>query len=173
MANIATAYENLKALVEGFEPMLVDILHKNKADFPAYVRGQLNSGLDGNEKELKPTYLFDPWFKTDEAGKWKNDAAGYMRFKAKITPPVVSKFGLRSRNEKTPNLIITGVYHDSISVTETNEGLRVGSDDTLLAPGIENKYGDYLYKIGATAHNHFMRRKVRQEIKKYFSKFGL
>ena len=131
------------------------------------VREQLESGLDGNEKELQPSYLNDPFFKT------RKEAVKYMRWKERITPPVRSELGLRERPVKTPNLRINGYFHNSIQAVRVDGGLKVVSHGVDFAKDVENKYGNALYQLGRTAKRKFYRDHLRRAMKEYYRLFGL
>ena len=152
---------------EGYMPMVEKVITANRDFAEMAVREQLESGLDGNEKELKPNYLNDPYFKTRE------EAVKYMRWKERITPPRQSSLGLRPRAVKTPNLRINGFDHQSIKAVPVAGGVRIGSQGTDFAPGIEHKYGSALYKLGRTAKWKFYRDHLRTAMKEYYRRFGL
>lgn len=152
---------------EGYGPMIEKVITYN-ADFAANaVREQLESGLDGNEKELQPSYLNDPFFKT------RKEAVKYMRWKERITPPVRSELGLRERPVKTPNLRINGYFHHSIQAVRVDGGLKVVSHGVDFAKDVENKYGNALYQLGRTAKRKFYRDHLRRAMKEYYRLFGL
>ena len=102
MATIRGAEDMFRRFSEGYAPMVEKVITANRDVLEADIREQLESGLDGNEKELRPNYLNDPYFKTRE------EAVKYMRWKERITPPMQSTLGLRPRAVKTPNLRING-----------------------------------------------------------------
>lgn len=173
MANIATAYENLKALVDGFEPMLVQTFHDNKMEFVDYIQEQLYSGIDGKDKNLTPNYLSDPYFLTSDAGRWKNNAKGYMLWKKKTTPPLPSYLGINPRRDIIPNLIITGSFYESIRPIATPEGVKIETRGFESGADIESKYGSQIFSLSSYARNYFIKYVLLKEINKYFSKFGL
>ena len=167
MATIRGAEEMFRRFAEGYGPMVEKVITANRDFAEMAVREQLESGLDGNEKELKPNYLTDPYFKT------RAEAVKYMRWKEALTPPRQSSLGLRPRAVKTPNLRINGFYHQSIKAVPVAGGVRIGSQGTDFAPGIEHKYGDALYKLGRTARWKFFRDHLRTAMKEYYRRFGL
>ena len=64
-------------------------------------------------------------------------------------------------------------YHQSIKAVPVAGGVRIGSQGTDFAPGIENKYGNALYKLGCTARWKFYRDHLRTAMKEYYRRFGL
>lgn len=174
MANIIEATKNVEAFVSGFEPMIRDIMARNKKEVQVYITEQLYSGINGNDKPLRPTYLNDPYFKTEEAGQWYRNARGYMTWKNGIRPPYQSSWlGIPRRSPETPNLIITGLFHNSITATPTDKGLKIGSEGVSFSSDIEKKYGQAIYKVGSYARKYFIEKHVKQGIEDYFRKFGL
>lgn len=81
MASIIEAERNFDELVAGFEPMIRDIMAAQKKEVQVYITEQLYSGINGNDKPLRPTYLNDPYFKNKESGSWYKNARGYMIWK--------------------------------------------------------------------------------------------
>lgn len=167
MGTIKSVNEVAGRFVDGFRPMLESVLAGNAGFLVNAVRDQLESGLDGDEKELRPNYLNDPYFKT------RKQAEGYMRWKERITPPRPSWLGLRPRALKTPNLRINGYYHESIKAAAVPGGVRIGSQGAGFAPELERKYGGALYKVGRTARRKFYRECVRRALRDYYRRFGL
>lgn len=116
MANIIEAEENFRRFATGFEPMIRDIMVKNREEVSQYIVEQLWSGINGNDKPLRPTYFNDPYFNTKEAGYWYKNAKGYAAFKQRVAPLMYSSLINAPVSSKgTPNLIITGEFHDSIT----------------------------------------------------------
>ena len=167
MGTIKEVSDRAGMFVSGFRPMLEACIVRNRGFVEMAVRDQLESGVDGNEKELRPNYLNDPYFKT------RKEAERYMRWKERITPPRESVLGLRPRAVKTPNLRINGFYHQSIRALATDGGVRVVSGGVDFSPEVEHKYGGALYKLGRTARRKFYRDYLRKELRAYYRRFGL
>ena len=87
MATIKGASDTFARLNAGFPPMLTQLIQANGMELGGYVREQLWSGLDGDEKELRPTYLTDPYFKERYGSAWRIMAERYADWKMEITPP--------------------------------------------------------------------------------------
>ena len=173
MAGFLEAYNNFMEFYTGFEPMLKKMLSDNTGMFEEYIRTQLNAGINGNDKPLRPTYLNDPWFKRKESGSWFMKARKYMKWKEEITPPCnVTWFGIR-RSPETPNLLIRGDFHDSIRAIPGDGGLRIGSEGVDFSTDIEQKYGQDIYRLSSYARKHFFEEFVKKGLNDYFRKFGL
>lgn len=174
MANIIDAEKAVKQFVEGFEPMIRGVMVAQKKEIQVYITEQLYSGVNGNDKPLRPTYINDPYFKTKESGNWYKNAKGYMQWKKSITPPYASSWlGIPRRSPDTPNLIIRGDFHDSITATPINKGLRIGSEGISFSSDIEKKYGQAIYRVGSYARKYFIEKYIKKGIENYFRKFGL
>ena len=164
-----------KKISDGLLPDLNrDIMVKNKEEFSQYIVEQLWSGINGNDKPLRPTYLNDPYFNTKEAGHWYKNAKGYAAFKQRVAPLMYSSLINAPVSSKgTPNLVITGDFHNSITAVPTDKGLRIESVGISFSNDIEKKYGQAIYKVGSYARKAFMERHIKQGIADYFRKFGL
>ena len=174
MANIIEAEKNFNALVEGFEPMIRNIMAAQKKEVQIYITEQLYSGINGNDKPLRPTYLNDPYFKSRESGKWYKNARGYMMWKEGITPPYAySWLGIPRLSPDTPNLIIRGDFHNSITAVPFDKGLRIESVGVSFSDDIERKYGQAIYRVGSHARRYFIEKYVKKGIEDYFRKFGV
>lgn len=174
MANIIDAEKNFRMFVDGFEPMIRGIMHAQKKEVQVYITEQLYSGRNGNDKPLRPTYLNDPYFDSPESGGWYKNAKGYMRWKERKTPPYASSLlGIPRRSADTPNLIIRGNFHDSITATPIDKGLRIESVGVSFSGDIEKKYGQAIYKVGSLARRYFFEQYVKQGVADYFRQFGL
>lgn len=174
MANIIEAEKNFNALVEGFESMIRNIMAAQKKEVQIYITEQLYSGVNGKDKPLRPTYLNDPYFKSRESGKWYKNARGYMMWKEGITPPYASSWlGIPRRSPDTPNLIIRGDFHNSITAVPFDKGLRIESVGISFSDDIERKYGQAIYRVGSYAKRYFIEKYVKKGIEDYFRKFGV
>lgn len=174
MASIIEAERNFDELVAGFEPMIRDIMAAQKKEVQVYITEQLYSGINGNDKPLRPTYLNDPYFKNKESGSWYKNARGYMIWKKGITPPYASSWlGIPRRSPETPNLIIRGDFYNSITAVPFDKGLRIESVGVSFSGDIERKYGQAIYKVGSYARKHFIEKYVKKGIANYFRKFGV
>lgn len=155
MANIGEASDNFTRLTQQLPAALVALIQSQRAEVEDYITDQLYSGKDGNERDLSPNYLNDPYF--NKYGKRRDRAArGYMAWKMRITPPVRSWLGLEPRKAIVPNLYINGYYHSKIRANETAGGLRIDGTASFSAE-IEQKYGRDIYKVSPTAVAYFIR----------------
>lgn len=140
MGTILDLMVKIKQLNEEFPRTVEESIKSNPGTIREITQDQLMSGLDEDMRPLKPTYLTDPYFKTEA------EARRYMEWKRRITPPIMSDIlHLPPRDEDTPNLIIRGDYYDSITPSVVGSGrsakLVVRSEGFYAGDDIENKYG--------------------------------
>lgn len=173
MATIKEVSNNITSFIDGFEKEVRRVMDSNKSLVREFVTEQLYSGVDGNDNPIRPTYLNDPWFKTEESGKWRNNAKGYANMKKRITRPTPSFQGYPARNIYTPNLIITGEFYDSIRVSSSSDGLKIETRGSEIGPDIERKYGSIILGIGDKSREYFLKYVLNPALRNYFSKFGL
>lgn len=168
MATIKGASDTFARLNAGFPPMLTQLIQANGMELGGYIREQLWSGLDGDEKELRPTYLTDPYFKERYGSAWRIMAERYADWKMEITPPSSGRLGFRPRDRVVPNLFIDGTFHRSIMPRNIDGGITFSSQ-VGFATEIEAKYHDTIYKVSRTARKRFLDDFVRGAIRTYFS----
>ena len=172
MGTIKESLDSIIKLVNGFDGMLHETMKESRGDVYELVIDQLYSGLNGRDKPLRPTYLNDPWLKSSESGKWKNNGRGYAMWKKEDHPPTPSFQGYPPRDIYTPNLVITGEFYNSIRISASPEGLKIGSD-TSMGKDIEKKYGSIIFGLGSKSRAYFIEYVLNPALKKYFSKFGV
>lgn len=159
-------------MVDGFKDMVLDEM--TKADLSDVIKDQLYAGKNGNGKNLRPTYDNDPFFKTSEAGPWKNRAKAYKEFKMDVQPPKIGSFlGFAPRDPETPNLIIRGNFYDSIFAVKTIDGVNIGSEGFAESGDIEQKYGQAIYRLSPEARHYLVTYKIHPAIKAYLKQYGL
>lgn len=173
MATIKDATEAFNKFANGLEGVIKSAIVDNKLQAVDYVQEQLYSGMNGKDKPLRPTYTGDPWFKSEESGRWYMNAKGYLKWKKDITPPLPSYLGFQPRNDNTPNLIITGDFYSSITAIPITDGIRIETRGTSFGSDIEKKYGSVILGLGPSAKKHFVKYVLNPALKKYFAKFGL
>jgi hypothetical protein len=171
MAIFKDAYSNFKRFYDGFEPECAGIIQKQKPALVDMVKAQLYSGLNGRDKQLRPTYETDPYFKTPESGHWRNNGKGWAKWKYAQTPPRQSSYGHPPRSFSTPNLIIKGNFYDSITAVNTDKGVNILSQGVSFGSDIERKYGSIIFGIGSISKRFFINHIFRPNLKQYINKF--
>jgi hypothetical protein len=108
-------------------------LSKHTDDMAEMTRQQLLEGKLSTGKDISPTYLEDPYFKSKDA------AQRYSDWKDKITPN-------QKRKKGVPNLIITGPFHNSIQVDIKGEDFVYQSSFKNSAD-ILNKFSEDIFGL--------------------------
>lgn len=121
------------------------------------LKDQLLHGKGSDGEDLKPGYLEDPYFKSRES------AERYLKWKERISPNV-------GRNPNAPNLYITGVYHDSLSVKTNYDGVQISSS-APFSFNIEQKYGGKESILGGEFRKEYVFKTVRPEFVKQIKAF--
>jgi hypothetical protein len=165
------AYDNYKRFQSGLTAEIAGIIQKHKQELIDLVKSQLYSGLNGRDKELRPTYETDPYFKTPESGHWRNNGKGWAKWKYMETPPRQSSYGHQARNFSTPNLIIKGNFYDSIRAKNIIDGVHILSEGVAFGGDIELKYGSIIFGIGAISREYFISHIFSPNLKRYMDGF--
>jgi hypothetical protein len=88
---------------------------------------QLLDGKTNDGSDIHPTYLEDPFFKTQA------EAQAYSNWKDKISPP-------SNRREGVPNLYINGYYHSTRQVIIEGDTIKYRSSFGEIFTDIDEKY---------------------------------
>lgn len=157
-------------IASGLEEQIIKSLDDHRDFVVFFIREQLYSGLNGEEKNLRPTYDDDDFF--NEPGKWYHRAMDYKVWKARITPPRQSNLlGFPARLLMVPNLYIDGTFFNQINafrrgnVLVTDPGVKNG-------PDIVAKYGENILDMGPTAIEYFNKNFLYPELETFFKECG-
>ena len=179
MGTIEGVSNAVRMLKNNFMPEVTNSLRESEDLIHDLITDQLMAGLDENGKQIRPTYLQDSYFrettKTEKAARKK--AMWWRDMKERITPPETSnllKFPPRNRN--TPNLIITGEYHRSITpiVVDGKDGGKIvnASYLLLLGPMLEEKYGPSHLGLTRKAKKYLLDNRIKPAIENLLKKYG-
>ena len=138
-----------------------EIMRNDTDDLRELVKDQLYAGLDGDEKELRPTYFEDPYFKS------RQTAERYSKWKDALSQRGESIFA--PRKSGTPNLIITGTaFYNRIRVDVTDSIIikSGGLSDKLIS-----KYGESILKLSKTAIGYYIEEKLYKKLKQRFNEY--
>lgn len=160
-----------KKFADNLESQLVKKMHQDAPQFEEYIREQLYSGVDGDERPLTPGYMEDPYFQIYKDPK--KAAEQYKNWKTKIQPPKPSYLGFRARGNNTPNLIIRGDFYSSITAIPISDGVRIISYGVEFGTDIERKYGSQIFKISDKAGSHYVEYRLLPKIERFFNECGL
>ena len=133
-------------------------------------RDQLLQGRDADGKVLTPGYLQDDYFKTTES------ARRYLR--KKIVLEEIHRLRMRfstgiqlypGKNANTPNLIVTGHFHDGFFINITRDAYTISSsyDD---ADDINRKYNGRVYGLAPKSKQFYYFNYIRPTIKEVYGK---
>ena len=180
MGTIAGVANAVRTLEKNFWPEVTNSLRESEGLIHDLITDQLMSGLDENKEPLKPTYLDDPYFvettKTPKAARAK--ARWYKAMKESITPPRSSDLlHLPPRDPNTPNLIIRGDYHASITpiVQGGKDGGKIVTRSIGFYAGddaLEKKYGPGHLGLTPEARAYLIEERVVPALDKLFKKYG-
>lgn len=173
------AIDKLIELAKGIKPMLVHEMDFNRNLIKELVHQQLMAGRNGNDNQLRPTYDSDPYFKNGETGSKKKrkrsakeKAVKYKNWKTSITPPK-EYLGYSPREKGTPNLFITGAYHDSIKPVMQGDTVVIISDGSFPDAGdIMNKYGKIHLGLGTNARKLMYEKVFLPALDRYLKEKG-
>ena len=107
MATCLDLIENLNSL--DLAAIATDITLRNKGEIVKDVKNQLWDGQKPDGSDITPSYLDDPYFKTQK------QAMGYANWKMKLSRN-------SRRNKYAPNLYINGYFYSTIDV-KVNKGI--------------------------------------------------
>lgn len=174
MGTIFDVANSIQSFVGGFDRMIEDELKSDKEDIEDLIQDQLQSGLNGREKPLRPTYTNDPYFKTvtKTAKAAKSKAEGYKKWKKKITPPAAT-YLYPARDADTPNLLIRGDFYHSITAHVGGGVIKIGTEGLSFGNDIEKKYGSIIFGLSPKARAYLIEYRLKPAIKKYMEKYGL
>lgn len=164
-------YQYLQATKE-VNSRLIEIIEKilndNDEKIKEVYRDQLNAGLDGNGKQLTPSYSQDPYFSSPAAGK------RYAAWKHARNKGTNTIFPIR--NIDTPNLIVTGkLVHNVVLFSASNEMFRIDIESRIYNQLI-SKYGEQTFTLNSIAIAYLNETIVlpilKEEIAKIYAKWS-
>lgn len=125
-----------------------------KQDILLLNKDQMLLGRDSEGAAFSPSYLQDPYFKNQEA------AQAYSRMKYALESShnsllwVTDLYPAKDRN--TPNLIVTGSFHDAMFITLGSGSYTIGST-YKDASDINAKYNNKVFGLSPAAQSYFYR----------------
>ncbi|RHO68254.1 hypothetical protein DW083_16465 [Parabacteroides sp. AF48-14] len=183
MGTIADVAVKVKVLKEDFPKTITDTLKESTPLIKSMIQDQLMAGVDENGKPLKPSYLDDPYFGTVKSGKRAGQKRSdrqrkflanlYMEWKEKLYPPASTfLLGLRARSIETPNLIIIGPYHQSITPRIVGDKIVTESIGFYAGDDIEKKYGSSHLGLTKEARAHLVEYRLTPAITNLLKELG-
>lgn len=136
----------LTAIEQSMDDMMSEVFAENAQLVIDQIQDQLWMGKDGEGNDITPSYLTDPYFKSSES------ARRYMNWKESITPN-------SQRNAEAPNLYITGVFYDSMTLSIGNTAAKLDSTWSR-GDSIINKYSNETFVPNAEFMHEVMKTKI-------------
>jgi hypothetical protein len=134
MQTIISLYQKVQTLEAQTDQLITSSLEQTKEALIDQNREQLLAGKTRDGKDLSPTYLEDPYFKSQES------AQRYSDWKDRITPNP-------NRVSGVPNLFINGYLHSSMGVKISGQNLFY-SASASFGNKVEQKFTDKIYGLG-------------------------
>lgn len=135
MTTLEGLLNNARTLEQGMQSgsIIRDVLTRYEGDIIEQQRIQLLEGKTSDGKDIHPSYSED--LKPTGYFRSKDSAQRYAAWKQTISYP----FSVQ-RNPDTPNLYITGVFHNDLGVSFGVDAISI-IPDTAYAAQIMAKYG--------------------------------
>lgn len=133
---------------------------------------QLLLGRNTDGELLTPTYLNDPYFKTNAQAQ--SYAAMKRRLEWAHRPRLIFPLNYPNKPSDTPNLIVRGNFYDGMYITRTAEDFTIGSKPlaplTLAdADDIEQKYNNKVFGLAPLSIEFWWNYRLRQELYDYIN----
>lgn len=182
MADIDKVADTIRIANAFLKSSIMEELERNSEALSMMNREQLYCGQKIDGTPITPTYLDDPYFKQKKNadGSERSDAQAkrvamnYRGWKLRITPPLKSSWlGLNPRSIDTPNLVITGKFHNSIRPKFSEDSIEMISTESTLGGAIISKFGKDILGFGNPAKEYMVDKIVTPYIRKFFKGLGL
>ena len=153
--------ENIRSVPEVLDKVVSD----NKDVLLSLNRDQMLLGRDADGEMFKPSYLQDPYFKTQAA------AQSYARMKYALEPShkallwtPVQLYPDKDRN--TANLIVTGLFQNGLFITAGGGSFDINS--SYVASGdINRKYKGRVFGIAPKSKEYFFLELIKPTLLKH------
>lgn len=139
---ILSLYQKVQNLEAQTDQLITSSLEKTKEALLDQNREQLLAGKSRDGKDLSPTYLEDPYFKSRES------AQRYSNWKDRITPNP-------NRKQGVPNLFINGRLHNAFEVKIQGQNVFYSANVPYGAK-VEEKFTDKIYGLGGVYKREYL-----------------
>jgi hypothetical protein len=140
---IPSLYQKLQTLEAQTDQVITNSLEQTKDALLDHNRDQLYDGKTRDGRDLSPTYLEDPYFKTPEA------AQAYSDWKDRITPNPKRKSGV-------PNIFINGTTYNALEVGIVGQNVFFKANVPWGA-NVEGKFSDKIYGLGGVYKQEYLK----------------
>lgn len=153
-----------KRFERGWKSRLSKTLRRNKDVLLDLQKSQLLTGKDKNLTNLMPSYANDPFFKTSQ-GREKYIILKALKEAQHNQLRRYNIFG--TKDNLTPNLIVTGSYHKGLRIKVNDEEIEIVGTWSR-SKNIEGKYPTAL-GLSDTAFKYFWDRYARRDLLDYWN----
>ena len=168
MGTIKQIKDRYVAAYNALMPAIAETVQQTSGDIMALNRDQLLQGRDADGNLISPTYMQDPYFKSQEAAA-KYSKMKYMMeegHKQRMTFPEM--YGEKPTD--VPNLLVTGtLFFNHFFISVTREAYTIGSTGEA-APDIEQKYNNRLYGLTPKSKEFYYFMFIRPTIREVYGK---
>ncbi len=164
ISNLIGKFETVSKNISTVDTVIERVAEQNKDVILSLNKDQLLFGRNTDGDLLSPSYLDDPYFKTEKQAQWY---AG-MKYNlerahaARIHNPQL--FVTKPRN--TPNLIVSGAFQGGMLIVIGGNRFEISStyEDTA---DIESKYNYKVFGLAEVSHQYFYANYLHEELLRY------
>lgn len=145
-------YTKIQENIKNIPAVINGIVARDKDILLSLNRDQMLLGRNAEGEVLTPSYLNDPYFKSNLQAevyarmKYKLE----QEHKARIENPTLYP----DKDKDTPNLIVTGPFQDNMFILPEGESFIIGSS-YRDSNDIENKYNNLVFGISPESKGYF------------------
>lgn len=161
-------FEDALKRVQSLPAALGDTVRENSNVLLNLNRDQMLLGTNTEGKPFTPSYLNDPYFKTQEQA----NAYASMKLSLEHLHRERITYPLNYHKDRfTPNLIVTGPFQDSMFITTNARSFEIGSR-YIDSSDIEAKYNYKVFGLAPLSVEYFWRYFLLQNLRKHLKYFG-
>lgn len=149
---------------EGFEGELDRLVKEHQDVLLSLQRDQWLLGRDADGNKFRPTYLQDDYFLSRKAAKAYQDMK--IRLEVKHQQRVTHPLNYPNKESNTPNLIVTGPFHDGTYVEVRGGSYTLGSRYEESSE-IEAKYNYKVFGLAPLSKEFVWREYLREGLINY------
>jgi hypothetical protein len=158
MGTIREVYERFSAAYAAIPDAVSEVVSRTPDVLLDLNRDQLLQGRDADGELLSPTYMNDPYFNTEESGRWFHNAGGYFKMKRFLENlhrqrmTYAELYGEKPTD--VPNLIITGPFQNSFFIRVSRDSYTIGAT-YVDADDISAKYKNRVYGLAPKSREFY------------------
>lgn len=151
-------YQRVRDNIASIPSVLNKVVSDNKDVIISANRDQMLLGRNSSGRTLSPSYLQDPYFKS------KVQAESYARMKYALESTHLGRLWnpeqlYPDKDRNTPNLIVTGLFQDSMFIATSVDSFEIGST-YLGSKDIDRKYGG-VFGLADKSKEYFYREFIK------------